>query len=123
MHGPLNVRFYVVVHIRRVTVQQRGNCCVSSCNARHFCPRSTKNEAAQQFAMKLSNNKIHGNPFSSSPAVTKGRSDFNRPSAGMPTCLAAAPLDTCVVLKSALLRVIFLQISSHILKPEFPGYE
>jgi hypothetical protein len=121
MHGPLNVTFYVVVHIRRVTVHQRGNCCVSSCNDRYFRPRRTKNEAAQQFSVKLSNNKIHGNPFGSSPAATNGRCDFNRPSAGMPTCLAAAPLDTCVVLKSALRRVVFLQIRSHILKPEFPG--
>ena len=85
-----------------------------SCNARYLCPISTKNGAAQQFAVKLSNNKNHGNPLSSSPAVTNGRSHFNGPSAGMPTCLAAAPLDTCVVLKRALLCVIFLQMRSHI---------
>jgi len=116
-------KFYVVVNIRRVTAQQRGNCCVSSCKARNFCPSSTKNDAAQQSAVKLSNYQIHGNPFSSSPAILNGRSDFNRPSEGMPTCQAAAPPDTCVLLKSTLLRVIFLQIRSHILKPAFPGWE
>jgi hypothetical protein len=102
-------------------VQQRGYDSVSSCNVSYFSPISTKNEAAQQFAVKLYNNKIQGNQFSSSPAVTNGRSDFNKPSAGMTTCMEAALPDTRVVLKSALLRVIFLQILSHILKSAFPG--